>query len=72
MSGREPSTPQAVVSAVPLDEHVVVRGLWRAVDVFRCLALAYAVWSAWERREEIANPTGAVVILGVLAGWTIV
>ena len=71
MSGREPRASRAV-PAVPLDEHVVVRGLWRAVDVFRCLALAYAVWSAWERREEIANPTGAVVILGVLAGWTVV
>ena len=71
MSGREP-TAAGAAPAVPLDEHVVVRGLWHAVDVFRCLALAYAVWSAWERRDEIANPTGAVVILGVLAGWTVV
>jgi signal transduction histidine kinase len=51
-------------------EHAVVRGLWRAIDVFRCLALAYAVWSAWHRHEEIAHLTGAIVILAVLGVWT--
>lgn len=53
------------------DEHAVVRGLWRGIDIFRCLALAYAVWSAWHRHEEIAHLTGAVVILAVLALWTV-
>lgn len=53
------------------DEHVVVRGLWRAIDVFRCLALGYAVWSVWHRHEEIAHPAVAVAILAVLTAWTI-
>ncbi len=54
------------------DEHVVVRGLWRAVDVFRCLALAFASWSLWARHEEVAHLTAAVAVVGVLAGWTLV
>lgn len=53
------------------DEHVVVRGLWRAIDVFRCLALVYAVWSVWHRHDEIAHLPGAAAILAVLAAWTI-
>jgi signal transduction histidine kinase len=56
----------------PADEHAVVRGLWRAVEVFRCLALVYAVWSAWHRHAEIAHLAGAVVILSVLGVWTAV
>ncbi|WP_323098674.1 MacS family sensor histidine kinase [Intrasporangium sp. YIM S08009] len=55
-----------------LHEHVVVRGLWRAVDVFRILALVYAVYSVWERRAGVAHLSVAVVVLGVLAGWTAV
>ncbi|MCU1536676.1 MAG: putative signal transduction histidine kinase [Humibacillus sp.] len=66
MTGRDGSP------ATGLGEHVVVRGLWRAIEVFRVLALAYAVWSTWERHEEIAHPVGALVVLGVLAGWTLV
>lgn len=58
-------------SAVLDDEHVLVRGLWRAIDVFRWLALAYAVWSSWERHEQIAHLDLAVAVLGVLAGWTL-
>lgn len=65
----------AVVSgptvAVLDDEHAIVRGLWRGVDVFRWLALVYAAWSVWERHEQIAHLVGAVAILGVLAGWTL-
>ena len=69
---RESPASWAPVDGAPLEQHVVVRGLWRAIDVFRGLALAYAVWSVWERREEISHPVGAVVVLGVLAGWTLV
>jgi len=54
------------------DEHAIVRALWRAVDVFRCLALAYAAWSVWARHEEIANLAGALAILAVLTAWTLV
>lgn len=52
------------------DEHVIVRGLWRALDVFRILALAYAVWSVWERHEQIARPLLAWLVLLVLGAWT--
>lgn len=66
----------APVSLVPVslvdDEHVLVRGLWRAVDVFRCLALAYAAWSVWQRHGELARPSGALAILAVLTAWTLV
>ena len=54
------------------DEHVLVRGLWRAVDVFRWLALAYATWGVWERHGQIARLGGAVAVLAVLAAWTAV
>ena len=57
---------------VRADEHPVVRGLWRAVDVFRVLALAYAAYSLWLRRDEVANLSVAVAILAVLAAWTVV
>lgn len=58
--------------AVALDEHALVRGLWRGIDVFRCLALVYAAWSVWHRHDEVAQLTGAIVILAVLAAWTVV
>ncbi|EWS99976.1 histidine kinase [Intrasporangium oryzae NRRL B-24470] len=53
------------------DEHVVVRGLWRAVDVFRCLALCYAAWSVWLRNAEVAHLPGAILVLAVVAAWTV-
>lgn len=62
----------AVTESSPLtDEHWIVRGLWRAVEVFRVLALLYAVWSVWERYPQIARPLGAVAILAVLGIWTL-
>ncbi|NUO91119.1 MAG: histidine kinase [Dermatophilaceae bacterium] len=54
------------------DEHVLVRGLWRAVDVFRWLALAYATWAVWERHGQVARLGGAVAVLALLAAWTAV
>ncbi|NUO35032.1 MAG: histidine kinase [Dermatophilaceae bacterium] len=54
------------------DERVLVRGLWRAVDVFRWLALAYATWAVWERHGQIARLGGAVAVLALLAAWTAV
>ncbi|MFM6851558.1 MAG: MacS family sensor histidine kinase [Terrabacter sp.] len=53
------------------DEHVLVRGLWRGVDVFRWLALAYAAWAVWERHGQIARLGAAVAVLAVLAAWTV-
>ncbi|GAB3870773.1 MacS family sensor histidine kinase [Terrabacter terrigena] len=54
------------------DEHVLVRGLWRGVDVFRWLALAYATWAVWERHAQVAHLVGAVAILAALTAWTVV
>jgi signal transduction histidine kinase len=62
----------ASTSAVLNDEHAIVRGLWRGVDVFRWLALAYAAWAAWERHDQIAHLALGVAVLGFLAGWTLV
>jgi signal transduction histidine kinase len=58
-------------TAVLEDEHAIVRALWRGVDVFRWLALVYAAWSVWLRHDQIAHLVGAVAVLGVLTGWTI-
>jgi signal transduction histidine kinase len=63
--------PGLAAGSMPMDEHALVRGLWRGVDVFRVLALVYASYSLWHRREEVANLPLAVGILAVLAGWTI-
>lgn len=61
----------ASTNAVLDDEHVIVRGLWRGIDVFRWLALAYAAWSVWERHGQIAHLALGVAVLGVLAAWTL-
>ncbi|RKT77808.1 histidine kinase/DNA gyrase B/HSP90-like ATPase [Terracoccus luteus] len=53
------------------DEHAIVRGLWRGIEVFRVLALAYAAWSLYERRGDVLHPTAAVAVLAVLAAWTV-
>ena len=62
-----PASTRAVVD----DEHAIVRGLWRGLDVFRLLALAYAAWSVWERHGQIAHLALGVMVLGVLAAWTL-
>lgn len=67
-AGRGSAVPASEVLA---DEHAVVRSLWRAVDVFRILAFAYAAYSLWFRRDEVADLPLAVLVLAVLAGWTI-
>jgi len=71
LSGDVTASASASTRTVLDDEHAIVRGLWRGIDIFRCLALVYAVWSAWERHEQIAHLDRAVAILAVLAGWTI-
>ncbi len=60
----------AAVALAP-DEHAIVRGLWRGIEVFRVLALAYAAWSLYERRGDVLHPTAAVAVLAVLAAWTV-
>lgn len=49
----------------------MVAALWRGIDVFRPLALAYAVWSAWDRRGDMVRPGVAWAVLAVLAAWTL-
>ncbi|HEU4332720.1 MAG TPA: DUF5931 domain-containing protein [Lapillicoccus sp.] len=54
------------------DDSLVVSAFWRAIRVLRPLALLYAVWGAWTRREDMQQPGVAFAILGVLAVWTAV
>ncbi|MFI5074847.1 MAG: DUF5931 domain-containing protein, partial [Actinomycetales bacterium] len=54
------------------DDSLVVSAFWRAIRVLRPLALLYAVWAAWTRRDEMQAPAAAFAILGVLAAWTAV
>ena len=54
------------------DDSLVVSAFWRAIRVLRPLALLYAVWGAWTRRDDMQAPAAAFAILGVLAVWTAV
>jgi len=53
------------------EDSLVVSALWRSIRVFRPLALAYAVWSAWARQGEMAQPRAAGAVLAVLGCWTV-
>ncbi|MGO4598796.1 MacS family sensor histidine kinase [Terrabacter sp. 2RAF25] len=66
-----PAEPERATHVLD-DEHVLVRGLWRGIDVFRWLALVYATWAVWERHGQIAHLVGAVAVLAVLTVWTLV
>ncbi|QIM20712.1 histidine kinase [Phycicoccus sp. HDW14] len=52
-------------------EPVVVEAFHRGLDVFRPLATAYADLLAWERREDMVRPWVAVLVLGVMAAWSL-
>ena len=52
-------------------DSLVLNAMWGAVRVFRWLALAYAAWGAWARREDMASPEGAALILSLLLVWTV-
>jgi signal transduction histidine kinase len=39
--------------------------------VFRGLALVYAAWGAWVRRDEMADPAGAAFVLSLLLVWSV-
>ncbi|MDQ2782627.1 MAG: DUF5931 domain-containing protein [Actinomycetota bacterium] len=52
------------------DDSLVVSALWRAIEVFRPLALVYAAWSAWTRAGQMQRPGAAVAVFVVLAAWT--
>lgn len=53
------------------DEPGVVEAFWKGIDVLRPLALAYAGYAAWDRREEMVRPEVAWVVLAVLTAWTV-
>ena len=55
----------------PGPEPGVVEAFWKGIDVFRPLALAYAVYSAWDRQDEMVRPEIAWAVLAVLAAWTL-
>lgn len=52
-------------------DSLVLNAMWGAVRVFRWLALVYAAWGAWARREDMASPEGAAFILSLLLVWTV-
>lgn len=70
-SPRRPRMPRPKSGTEVFDEHVMVRGLWASVTIFRILALIYAAWSLWHRREEVLHLWVGIALLGVLAAWTI-
>lgn len=58
-------------AAVARDDSLVVSALWRAIQLFRPLALLYAVWAAWTRHAEMQRPQLAVAVLSGLTAWTV-
>lgn len=64
--------PSRGSSGADTDDSLVVSAFWRAIRVLRPVALLYAVWGAWTRRDEMQQPGVAFAILGVLAVWTAV
>jgi signal transduction histidine kinase len=57
--------------ASPGSQPEVVSAFWKGIDVFRPLALAYAAYSLWDRPHDLARPTLAWAVLGVLGVWTV-
>src|SRR6476620_8585897 len=45
--------------------------MWRALDVFRPVALLYAVYSLSRLHPHMVRPWAAFVVLGLLAAWAV-
>lgn len=45
--------------------------MWRAIEVLRPLAVAYAGLLVWRRHDEMGRPWVAAVVLAVLAAWSL-
>lgn len=58
-------------AALPGAQPEIVSAFWKGIDVFRPIALAYAVYSAFDRQQEMVRPEIAWVVLGVLGMWTL-
>ncbi len=52
-------------------EPVVVEAFHRGLDVFRPLAAGYAALLTWGRRDEMLRPWVAVVVLALMAAWSL-
>lgn len=52
-------------------EPVVVEAFLRGLDVFRPIGTAYAAFLAWTRRDDMVRPWVAVLVIGVLAAWSL-
>lgn len=50
----------------------LVRPLWRALVVFRVITWLFACLGVYTRWSGLYRPTGAIVLLAVMAGWTVV
>ena len=55
----------------PEDNEDYLVALWRAVDVFRVAALAYAALTVAQNFPEYRHPFGGWIVLGVMTAWTI-
>ncbi|MBD3784441.1 MAG: histidine kinase, partial [Micrococcales bacterium] len=52
-------------------EPVVVEAFLRGLDVFRPIATGYAALLAWTRRDAMIRPWVAVLVLAVMAAWSL-
>jgi len=52
-------------------DSLVIGALWGALRVYRLLAVVYAVWGAYARREDMARPDLVAIVLGLLALWSV-
>lgn len=53
-------------------ESLVLGALWGANRIFRWLALGYAAWGAWARREDMARPGAVAAVFAGLVVWSAV
>lgn len=70
MSSAEPADAGPTGAGTDPAESLVLGALWGGSRVFRWLALAYAAWGAWARREDMMNPGAVAAIFAALTVWT--
>lgn len=61
----------ARAGAAAAGEPAIADAMWRAIEVFRLLAVLYACYLAWAHRDAMARPGVAVAALATLATWSI-
>ena len=50
----------------------LLQPLWRALVVFRVITWGFACFGVWTRWDGIVRPSGAVLLLAVMAVWTVI